>query len=176
MSTTLHSRPWRRLAVLGVAAAVSACGAPVAPTPVTIEVASVSAGGDAGVAVMAVAGRPNFGPCRYCPEIDPLRIPPNVPVDFPLALANTGDAGAGTVHVSTFLVGADGRRIPAAEADVAAPGPRETVGLRLRLVVPSGTPAGRYTLEAVVDPDNRIAESDETDNTWLVADVTVADR
>ena len=175
MSTTSKSRPWGRLAVLAVAAAVSACSAPpVAPTPVTLEAAA--AGADGVVFATGTAGSPNFTRCRYCPEIDPLRIPPNVPSDFLLGLANTGDGAAGLVHVSVFLVGADGRRLSAAEGDVAAPGPRESVVLRLRLVVPTGTRAGEYALQTVVDPDNRIPESDESDNTWVAADVTVADR
>jgi hypothetical protein len=167
MSTISKSRPWGRLAVLGVAAAVSACGAPpVAPTPVTLEAAA--SGNDAGRVVMAVEGKANLTNCRRCvPEIDPQRIPPNVPPDFLLGLANTGDAPAGVVHVSVFLVSAEGRRLSAAEADVAAPRPGETSLLRLRLVVPLGTRAGEYALQSVVDPDNRIPESDETDNTWL---------
>ena len=49
----------------------------------------------------------------------------------------------------------------------AAPRPGETVALRLQVAVPHGTPDGLYTIEAMVDPGNRIAESDETDNIWV---------
>jgi hypothetical protein len=172
MSTIRDFRS-RRLAlsfaVLSATAFTSGCGTPLSPTAPEVELSAAAApAADEGGTASKSGGQANFVLCRYClSAIDPIRVPPNKLVTFTAYLFNTGDAPAGVVGLSVFLVRADGRRIPVSESELEAPRPGERIPLRLRFVVPSDTPEGRYLLEVVVDADNRVLESDETDNAWL---------
>jgi hypothetical protein len=167
---TIREPRTRRLAlslgVLGGSVLLAACGSsPVSPTAPAVELA---APGEDGGRASKSAGTTNFTFCRRCdPIIDPYRVPPNKELSFSLVLGNTGDAAAETVQVAVSLLGADGRRIPLGGAAPRAPRAGESVTLGLRVVVPAATAHGRYQIEAVLDPDNRIAESDETDNIWV---------
>ena len=173
MRTSSDSRSRRRVSLLialGGSVLLSACNPPAAPSPVEIQAAV--AGDGAATARMSVAGASDLIWCRWClPVIDPERIPPNMPGAVSLGVANVGDAPAGTMHVALHLMGADGRRIPLSETDHDAPLPGQTITIRVRFEVPIGTPAGSYRLEAVLDPENRIPERDETNNTWLPGDI-----
>jgi CARDB protein len=172
MTDTRTRRLATVVAVLAGSVALSACGSPVAPTAVETE-AATAAVNEAGK-VSKSGTHANLLYCRPCPSaIDPVRVPPNVPESVTPEVENNGDAPAPTMHVALALVAANGRRIPVGEADQAAPRPGEHIALRLTLVVPARTPAGSYGLELVLDPDNRIAESDETDNAAIVGIVVV---
>jgi hypothetical protein len=153
------------VALLGGSLLLSACGSPVAPTtPGAEEVAA--AANEAGRVSKAAFGQPNYLWCRDCPSaIDPVRVPPNKPVAFQAYLANTGDGSAATVRVSLFLVTTEGRMTLVAESDHDSPRPGTRAALDLTFVVPARMPAGRYAIALVADPANRIAESDESDNT-----------
>jgi hypothetical protein len=155
------------LTALGASVLLSACGSPVSPTAPLVEPAAAT-NDDGGRAAKSEA-RSNLAWCPRCrpSAIEPPCVPGTKEISCFVGLSNNADAPTGDVRVAASLVGAGRRRIPLTEADVAAPRPRETLSLSLRLVIPSGVPTGRYMIELVADPRNEIPESDETDNVWV---------
>jgi hypothetical protein len=171
MRTTGNPRS-RRLALSFIVLAgpwLAACGTPVTPTALEPELGILAA--DGGKATKS-EGSTNLRACRNCAPAaaDPFRVPPNKVASLTVTVFNTGETPVEVFGLALFLVDGAGRRIPLSDTEHLAPRPGAQTTLSLRFVVPSDTPGGRYLVEAVVDPHGRIAEFDETDNTWLSPD------
>ncbi|MFO0724901.1 MAG: CARDB domain-containing protein [Myxococcota bacterium] len=86
-------------------------------------------------------------------------------LDAQALIANTGVAAAApevvlVLSTNPVLSGAD-LRLSSVTASVAA---QRSSTLRLPATLPPGTRSGRYTLGAVIDPEGRVAESNELDD------------
>jgi hypothetical protein len=88
-----------------------------------------------------------------------------MPVDILYRVRNEGDGPFDAVTVEIFIVGDDGRRVLVSTTEQSGLAPGEEARVKETIVIPAGTPAGRYQILIVADPASRITEYSEENNT-----------
>jgi hypothetical protein len=88
-----------------------------------------------------------------------------MPADILYRMRNEGDGLFEAVTVQIFIVGEDGRRVLVSTTQQRGLAPGEQRRVIETIVIPRETAPGSYQVLIVADPDNRIAEYSETNNT-----------
>ena len=97
--------------------------------------------------------------------IDPQRTDPGMPVDVLARIFDEGDGPADPFRVDYTLVREDGFSVPLGSYEHPAMKPGEASEFRQTFKIPVETPQGRYRVKVVADPENRLQEYSERNNT-----------
>jgi hypothetical protein len=118
--------------------------------------------------VSKAVGAPGRDPAfAYAAVIDRPDGEPGMPVDVVARYVNEADGAVEGMAVAFALVRDDGLVAPLGTVDGVGLAPGEAVTTRGNFVIPRETPPGRYRLRATADPENRIPEYSETNNSGL---------
>lgn len=154
------------LVVLGGSALLSACSPPASPTPTDSARPVELRGGEAGTARSSALGGIVICPRCRATVIEESRGPARVY----LGLTNTAEEKFDVVAVWTYLLRADGLRVPVSETHHLAPLPGQTIGITVEFEVPYKTPSGTYNVLLQLSPD-----TNDPDKIWISKEtITVA--
>ena len=92
------------------------------------------------------------------------RLDPGGSVELRATLRNGGDAAAPKAELRAVLVSANGSKAVIGSTAAGALRPGRAVPVLLTGHLPASTPAGRYRIQLVADPDNKTGEYSESNN------------
>jgi hypothetical protein len=156
------------LTVLGGSVLLSACS-PTSPSEPDVVAAAAVDQGPRGEGTVSAHSASNIDfciPASECSLIEPVEITGGTDPRVSLILTNVGLYRMDPVHVTSYLLGADGRRIRVSDTSHVAPLPGETLEIVVRIVVPPTALPGHYRVEVMLD-----SRSGGTHNTWISSQI-----